>query len=105
MVILSFRDDTRSIMKQAFVFLVLFSFQSLQAQVSDILEPDSSLVDDSSIIDDRQQRRLKKEQVRIKRMEKRAEKDGKVTAREKKKINHAQKRASRSISKKKHNKR
>lgn len=105
-------------MKITFLALVLLSFQFTQAQESEVLEPDSSVIDnrqqrqenrvqqglDSGSISKQEQRRLKKEQVRIKRMEKRAQKDGKVTAREKKKISHAQNRASHSISKKKHNK-
>ncbi len=70
-------------MKLAILFIVVFSLQSAFAQEAEISTP----------------------VARIKRMEKRSKKDGQVSAREKKKINHAQNRASRSISKKKHNKR
>lgn len=47
---------------------------------------------------------LKKDQKKIKVMEKRAEKDGVITLREKRRLNKAQNRTSKKIFKKKHNK-
>ena len=58
----------------------------------------------SGEINKKEERRLKMEQARIKRMEERAKKDGVVSKREKKHINHAQNHASKRIIKKKHNK-
>ena len=58
----------------------------------------------SGAINKKEERQLKMEQARIKRMEKRAKKDGTVSKREKKHINHAQNHASHHIAKKKKNK-
>ena len=112
-------------MKLAVVFLVLLSFQLVKAH--DAETPDlksAAAASESSVVDQRQQRqenriqqgvnsgslskkeerRIRKDQARIKRMEKHSKKDGHVTAKEKKKIHRAQKHASHKISRKKHNK-
>ncbi len=107
-------------MKLAVLLFTLFSFQLVNAQESGIPTPteDPVRVDareqrqeqrikdgvNSGSISKKEERRLKKEQAHIKRLEKRSKKDGQVSAKEKKKINHAQNHASRSINKKKHNK-
>jgi hypothetical protein len=53
----------------------------------------------------REQRRIEHQQQNIQRLENKAKKDGQVTAKEQARINVAQNRASRSIARKKHNKR
>lgn len=52
-----------------------------------------------------EQKRLENEQKKIKKMEARAEADGKVTKKEMKHLQHAQNAASHDIARKKHNKR
>ncbi len=51
----------------------------------------------------RERRQLKKQQRRINKLERRANKDGVITARERVKIEKAQNRANRNIRRKKHN--
>ena len=77
-------------MKLALLLLTIFSFQLTMAQESGIPTP----TEDPARADSQQQR------PRIKRHEKHSKKDGHISAKEKKKKNHA----NRSISKKKHNK-